>query len=93
MVQLPGNVSGLIGLDAAPGAYKAHISCYLQSASLVNKILPPLRGAPPVHTRSYTLSAHWILNRLVLRGCNGEIENLGRRTCLKKGVHISCLPT
>lgn len=38
-------------------------SCYLQSASLVNKIL---RGGSPVHTRSYTLLVRWIFKNLAL---------------------------
>ncbi len=44
-------------------------SCYLQSASLVNRILPPFRG-PSINTRSYTLPVRWILVRLSLPRAN-----------------------
>ena len=37
---------------------------------------PFLRGAPPVHTRSYTLSVRWILNKLAFRGLGYQKGNL-----------------
>lgn len=71
----PGAVSGLMGLGAVFECFKARVSCYLQSASLVNGVLPP------VHTRCYTLSMRWILNRLVLLvfivNVNGTVKLIG----------------